>query len=163
MEIFTLKVAILLIIALLLTLVGIYSARHGTARLVMVLAFTIMTGMVFDSAANLLGRAKPVAFEWLQPQVEEATILSGHLMENQGIYLTLVWDGSEPYLYVLPWDKRTAEQLQEALSQAEQNGTHAMMRQPFEQLSQPSQQLFYAQPQPALPDKPEPAAGIRLG
>jgi hypothetical protein len=122
-----------------------------------------MTGMVFDSAANLLGRAKPVAFEWLQPQVEEATILSGHLMENQGIYLTLVWDGSEPYLYVLPWNQKTAERLQEALYQAEQNGTHAMMRQPFARISQPDEQLFYAQPQQQLPDKPEPPPGIRLG
>ena len=162
MEVFSLKITILLIIALSLTLTGIWSARHGSARIAMVITFVAFIVAVFDSTAHLLGRAKPVAFEWLQPQVEEATILSGHLIENEGIYLTLVWD-TEPYLYVLPWDQKLAEQLQKALNEAEQNGTRAMIRKPFEQVTQRNKQLFYAPPQPALPEKAQPAAGIRLG
>lgn len=163
MEILTVQIAGLLLIGLVLVLVGVWSAQHGAARLLMVGLFASLIVFAFGATASLLGRAKPVAVEWLAPQVEEATILSGHLIERQGIYLTLVWGEGEPRLYVLPWDQQTAEQLQQALSEAERNGTQTMMKRPFETSQDEQEPLFYAQPQQPLPDKPVPQLGLRLG
>ena len=80
---------------------------------------------------------------WLQPQLSaetdsesEAQIISGHLLEDRGIYLTLAWNDGEPRLYVLPWSQKTAQQLIEALDEAEQNGTQAMVKMPLQKIAQ---------------------------
>ena len=163
MEILTIQIAALLIVGLVLVLVGLWSARYGLARLLMVALFAGMMGCVFASATSLLGRPKPVTAEWLAPEVDEATILSAHMVEPQSIYLTLVWGDGEPRLYVMPWDQQAAEQLQQALTEADENGTQAMMKHPFENTQDKQEPLFYAQPQPRLPDKAIPQQGIRLG
>ena len=163
MEMLTIQIAGLLLIGLVLVLVGVWSAQHGAARLVMIVLFSGLLVFVFGGATSLIGRPKPVAVEWLAPQVEEATILGAHMIEPQSIYLTLMWGDSEPRLYVLPWNQQTAEQLQRALTEAEENGTQAMMKHPFETTQDEQQPLFYAQPQPKLPDKVIPRQGLRLG
>lgn len=159
----TIQIAGLLTIALALVLTGVWSAQHGLARLLMLGLFTGLMLFGFGGASSLLGRAKPVAVEWFTPQVEEATILSGHLIEQKGIYLTLIWGDNEPRLYVLPWDRRTAEQLQQALAEAAQNGTKTMMKHPFEPLQDEQEPLFYALPQPRPPAKSVPRLGLQLG
>ena len=58
----------------------------------------------------------------------------------------------------LPWNQQQAEQLQKALHDAEASGTGVRMRLPFEPSLDPEKPKFYAMPQPALPDKPEPGA-----
>ncbi len=123
MEILTIQIAGLLLIGLVLVLVGVWSAQHGLARLLMIGLFSALLVFVFSGATSLLGRPKPVAVEWLAPHVEEATVLSAHMAELKGIYLTLLWGEHEPRLYVMPWDQQVAEQLQQVLAEAEQNGT----------------------------------------
>lgn len=163
MNILTLQITTLLGVGLTICLIALWSMRHATARLLITALFAGFIVAVFLGATSLLSRAKPVTIEWLRPQVEEATILSGHLVENVGIYLTLVWGDSEPRLYVMPWDRQTAEQLQQALAEAERNGTKTMMKRPFETSQDDQEPLFYAQPQPKLPDKIPPKLGIHLG
>ena len=154
----------LLILGTALALLGASFSRHGLARLAIIGVFGGLIVATFGSSASLLGRAKPVALEWLQPQVEEATVISGHVVEDEGIFLTLVWADSEPRLYRLPWSDELAEQLQQALSDAEENGTEARMRRPFEADPKVEEEpLFYASPQPSLPEKAAPNQGIRLG
>lgn len=46
-----------------------------------------------------------------------------------------------------------AEQLQQALEQAEKQGTQARMRMPFEPTLDQRERKFYAPPQPAMPSK----------
>ena len=68
--------------------------------------------------------------------------------------LWLRFDGiPEPIAYVLPWNMETAKQLQQAMHQAEADGTVVRMRRPFESDRDPNESLFYAEPQPALPPK----------
>ena len=163
MELFNLQIVALVGITLTLALVGIWSARLAAARLVMLILFGGTIGVVFGASSNLLGQAKPVTLEWLGPQTAEAVILSGHLIEGRGIFLTVIRDNHEPKLYVLPWDLEIAEQLQQAMSQAEENGTQAMMRMPLHDLSQREEALFYAPPQPEPAPKKVPDSGIQLG
>lgn len=163
MEIFSVQIAILLVLGLLLVMIGVWTSANGLARLSMVGIFVLFIGLIFTSSSNLLGRPKPVALEWLAPKVKEATVLSGHMVENEGIYLTLLWADSNPRLYVLPWDQQTAEQLQQALREGEQNGTEVKIKQPFEPSEDDSEPLFYASPQQKPADKPQPEQGLRLG
>ncbi len=55
------------------------------------------------------------------------------MREGESLYLWLQVEGEpEPRAYRLPWDQRTAQQLQRALEEAQRNGTEARMRLPFE-------------------------------
>jgi hypothetical protein len=87
--------------------------------------------------------------------VQEASILSASYVEGEAIYLTLQW-GQVPNLYRIPWDRNTAEQLQQAMRDAQRDGSTAMMRLPFEPSWDRSEPRFYALPQPKMPDKPAP-------
>lgn len=165
MEYFNLQIASLTLGSLGFALIGLWSARNGRARLLLLGLFSALLGIIFSASASLMGRAKPIEFGWLQPQAEAANIISGHLLEGRGIYLTINWDGEEPLLYVMPWDQKTAQQLLEALAEAEQNGTQAKMKMPVgkTQISQNDEAPFYAPPQPQPAEKALPEEGIRLG
>jgi len=62
-------------------------------------------------------------------------------------------ESSEPCAYVLPWSLQAAQQLQEAMSQAEADGTAVRMTMPFESSLEDREPMFYAVPQPAMPPK----------
>ena len=163
MEMFNLQVVSIVLIGLGLALVGIWSARYGRARLLMLGLFCSLLGVVFSASASLMGRAKPVELTWLEPHSPQAQIISGHLMENRGIFLTLSWGDAEPRLYVLPWDQKTAQQLLDAMAEAEQNGTQAMVKMPLQKISKNDDEApFYAEPQRPPAQKQTPTAGIKL-
>ena len=153
MEDLTILFGFLAIVALLLVLSAVRWARSGAARALIVLLFALMLPAAYAAPAALLGKAKPVTLEWLNAQVAEATVLSATMVENEAIYVTLMWEQA-PNLYSLPWDRRMAEQLQNAMREAERNGTRPMMRLPFERSWDDREPRFYAQPQPKMPDKP---------
>ena len=118
--------------------------------------------MGYLAFSELLGRAKPMALEWWLAEAAEATVLGSLLHEHESIHLWLLLDDAdEPRSFVLPWDQVLAEALQEALEQAEENGTGVRMRLPFERSWDRREPQVYALPQPALPMKP-PAADTPL-
>jgi hypothetical protein len=85
------------------------------------------------------------------------------MVEDEAIYLWLQLDGvKEPRAYELPWDRRTAEQLQTAARAAAERQVALRMRLPFEQSLDDRDPRFYALPQPGLPPKDalEPPAQI---
>lgn len=163
MELFNLQVVALIGMSLMLVVIGVWSARFAAARFVMLGLFSGMIGVTFGASTKLLGQAKPVGLEWFAPQAEEAVIVNGYLMEGRGIFLTVIWENNEPQLYVLPWDLDAAQQLQNAMSEADENGTQAKMRMPMRDVSERDEAVFYAPPQPELAPKKVPEPGIRLG
>jgi hypothetical protein len=68
----------------------------------------------------------------------------------------------EPRAYQLPWDRRTAEQLQAAARAAAEQQAALRMRLPFEPSLDDREPRFYALPQPALPPKDAPTAPVRI-
>ena len=75
-------------------------------------------------------------------------------VENEAIYVWLIMpSSSEPSAYVLPWSAEVAQQLQDAMSQAEADGTAVRMAMPFDSSLEDSEPMFYAMPQPAMPPK----------
>jgi len=153
MESLTLLFAFVAGVTLLLVWAALRWTSSGRARALIIALFALMLPAAYAAPAALLGKAKPVTLEWLGANVQEASVLSATLVEDQAIYLTLAWD-QIPSLYKLPWDRRMAEQLQDALRDAQRNGTQPMMRLPFEQSWDDREPRFYAQPQPKMPDKP---------
>jgi hypothetical protein len=87
-------------------------------------------------------------------EAREATVLGNSMVEDKAIYLWLQLDGvKEPRAYELPWDRRTAEQLQTAARAAAEQQSALRMRLPFERSLDDRDPRFYALPQPALPPK----------
>ena len=111
-------------------------------------------GTAYAAMLDLLSKPKPASFEWWLDQAAEATVLGSSMVEDQAIYLWLQLDGvKEPRAYVLPWDRRTAEQLQKAARAAAERQSAVRMRLPFEPTLDDREPRFYALPQPALPPK----------
>lgn len=153
--------AALLLLLLLLVWIALRWTASGYARLGILACFVLLLPAAYAAPASLLGRAKPVSLEWVGAKVREATILSATMVEGKAIYLTLRWHEA-PNLYRLPWDRRMAEQLQQALKEAGKNGTNPVMRLPFEPSWDKQEPRFYALPQPKLPDKPAPGPGVEF-
>jgi hypothetical protein len=127
--------------------------RAGLARRTLsVGVFLVLIGIVYGGAVELLGRPKPLRLEWRD--AAHAQVLSALPVESKAIYLWLVMPGAaEPSAYVLPWSLQAAQQLQEAMSQAEADGTGVRMTLPFEPSLDDREPMFYALPQPAMPPK----------
>jgi hypothetical protein len=127
--------------------------RAGLARRALSVGiFVLLIAVVYGGSIELLGRPKPLRLEWRR--AADAQVVSAVPVENQAIYVWLMMPNpSEPCAYVLPWSLAVAQQLQEAMSQAEAHGTPARIVMPFESSLDDREPMFYAMPQPAMPPK----------
>jgi hypothetical protein len=131
-----------------LSLISIWAPRRlvlkGTALATSVLFLPVSYAALLD----LLSKPKPVDLEWWQGYAAEAEVLAARQIENEAIYLWLhLPDVSEPRAYVMPWDRASAEQLQEAMREAERKAGGVQMRLPFEPSLDDGAPRFYARPQ----------------
>ena len=117
--------------------------------------FVLLIGVIYGGSIELLGRPKPLRLEWRG--TADAQVLGAMPIENEAIYVWLVMPGAtEPCAYVLPWSMEAAQQLQDAMNQAEADGTGVRMGIPFEASLDDREPMFYAMPQPAMPAKDYP-------
>ncbi|MGH6718963.1 MAG: hypothetical protein ACREER_06555 [Alphaproteobacteria bacterium] len=143
-----------LVVAALLAAIAIAAPRKTWVRLTALAVAMLFVPVGYAALTGLLSRPKPVGLEWARLAAREATVLGASIAENQGIYVWLQFSGSaEPRAFVLPWDRDLAEELQEALREAERNGTGVVMNLPFERSLDPREPRFHVLPQPALPPK----------
>ena len=146
--------ALAVILAATLASIAIWAPRRLLVRVGALACAVLFMPLAYVGLTDLLSRPKPVSLEWWQGRTAEATVLSAQLREPDSMYLWLQLAGEpEPRAYRLPWSRDMAEQLQQALEEAEQNGTQARMRLPFEPSLDQRERKFYAPPQPALPPK----------
>ncbi len=142
------------LIAAALVGITVWARRAVWIKVSALVLAAVLMATAYVGLVELLGRPKPVAFEWAMKRVPEATVLGVSMRENESIYLWLQFDGgAEPRAYVLPWRMEIAKQLHQAMQRANANGTAVRMRRPFESDHDPNEPLFYAEPQPALPPK----------
>ena len=121
-------------------------------RVVSVGVFLALIVMVYGGAIELLGRPKPLTLEWRSPS--NVQVLSAAPVENKAIYVWLSLPGSsEPRAYTLPWSQKSAQELQDAMNKAEADGTEVKMAMLTEGSRQDGEPMFYAAPQPSLPEK----------
>ena len=131
---------------------GVLPRQSGARRYVSVGAFIALVAIVYGGTIEVMSRPKPVALEWRD--VAEARMLGARMHEGEAIYLWLEVDGeSEPLAYALPWSLEAAQQLQGATAEAETNGTDVMVSEPFGAGLDDREPMFYAAPQPPMPEK----------
>ena len=146
--------AITVLLAATLGLISIWAPRRLAIKVAALATAVLFLPLAYASLVELLSKPKPVDLEWVLGDTAEAEVVASRVVEDRGIYLWLqLPDVFEPRAYVLPWDRASAEQLQQALREAEQNGSGVQMRLPFEPSLEDREPKFYAQPQPALPPK----------
>ena len=146
--------ALTVMLAATLGLISIWAPRRLAIKGAALATAVLFLPLAYASLVELLSKPKPVDLEWVLSDTTEAEVVASRLVEDRGIYLWLqLPDVFEPRAYVLPWDRASAEQLQQAMRQAEQQGSAVQMRLPFEPSLEDRAPKFYALPQPALPPK----------
>ena len=146
--------AAIVVLAAALSAIAIRSPRSLLMRSAAVALAGLLMATGYVSITDLLGRPKPASFEWAARNVPEATVLAAEMREGEAIYLWLQSEGvKEPRAYVLPWSMSAARQLHEAQGKAKAEGTKVKIRKPFERDLEENERMFYATPQPQLPQK----------
>jgi hypothetical protein len=122
-------------------------------RLASVATFVLLSGAVYAGAVDLLGSPKPLRLEWRG--LDKATVLAASMQEGEAVY---VWvktaSAPAPRAYVLPWDTRMAQQLQDAVQKREASGAPVQMTVSPESGGNKGTPKFYPEPQ-----KPRAAKG----
>lgn len=76
-------------------------------------------GVGFVAITELMGRPKPIEQAWLERDQPAARVLAMRLEKDRAIYLWLLLPGeTAPRSYALPWMRRTAEKLDDAMTRA---------------------------------------------
>lgn len=155
MSTFTLIFAVVASLATCLASISVWAPRRMSSKLTALGAAALLLPAAYVAQAELLGRPKPVAMEWLSG-AGEATVLGSVKEEGRRILVWMKLEGdSEPRAYALPWSRDMAEQLQGAERDAAAAGTEVRMRSPLdgEASLDAREPRFYAAPQPPLPPK----------
>jgi hypothetical protein len=122
-------------------------------------ALALLIPLVYLDVTDLLGRPKPTRMAWLEDFREEMVVVGADIREGDAIYL---WvrrkDELEPRAYVLKWDAKTAEAIKEASDTARDMATNLMVKLSSDEgtVYRQDDMAFYAEPQRALPEKPDP-------
>ncbi|TPI86430.1 hypothetical protein [Mesorhizobium sp. B2-8-9] len=140
-----------------MALIAIWARRPTAARTLAVLSLLLFS--------PIAGAAVWLCLGWPVPYVEGLTVKPGKHMIlgvkaliGDGIYVLLDLGGEAPRYYKMPWNDRTAEQMQKALDERAAGGegsTAGVEVKPFEFSWDTHPPQFWADPQPkVLPDKP---------
>lgn len=147
-----------LALATALASICIWSPRAPWIKAAALAIVVLFLPVSYTSVVELLSRPKPLALEWQRAALAEARVLGADLREGERIYLWLRVPGiEEPRFYVLPWDRKLAEQLHRAQREANARGTAVRARNLFGTGQDRQGPMFYAAPQPARPPKEAPA------
>lgn len=134
--------------------IAIWARRPTPIKVAALILSALLIVTTYAGFIELLGRPKPATLEFVA-KVEGATVLGAKLLEGEAIYLWLQLAGEpEPRSYVLPWSNEQAVQLQEAMREADSEGSAVRIRGPLRSLQATREPAFYAQPQPKLRAKP---------
>jgi len=123
-------------IAALLGSIAIWAPRKTPIRVLALAAMTLFLPVAYTQFVALLSKPKPVAWEWIDRDVDKAEVLSVSFDEGKKIYIWLRLNGSiEPRFYSLPWRQQYAEDLEDAMEQANRTQSTAIMTEPFSKRS----------------------------
>lgn len=137
---------------------SIWSRRADRMRHAAIAAFVIGLPLLAGAAIEALGWNKPL---WAMHELGgEYRVLGAKMIEGVGIYVYLDLGDGEPRGVALPWDTRTAENLQGLFDDPANQG-QAMLQ--YEWSWERRAPQFHPLPQPpVLPPKAEPPAAPHL-
>lgn len=118
--------------AALLASIAIWAPRKTPIRVLALAAMTAFMPIAYVQYVELLSKPKPVEWAWFDRDVDRAEVLSVSFDEGRTIYMWLRLDGMiEPRFYSLPWRQRVAEDLEDAMEQANRKRSRVIVKEPF--------------------------------
>lgn len=113
-------------------------------------AYLALAAIAYAGAIEAASRPKPAWLEWRD--VRDAPVLGAMIEESLAIHVWLALpDG--PRAFTLPWDVSTASELSGVMAKAAETGTGVLMRNIATGGLDDREPMFYARPQPAMPEK----------
>ncbi len=110
--------ASLAVLIALLASVAIWAPRHAFVRFAAVGLVTAVLILGYGALTWTLGLPRPIAAQWYQSNVEQATVLGVSFNEGTAIYLWLREDDHlEPRYLVFPWKAALAQRLQKIVDE----------------------------------------------
>jgi hypothetical protein len=141
--------------------IAVWAPRRLPVKVCALIVAGLFMPLAYAGLTDLMSRPKPVSMEWWLANAEEATVIAAVPEEGRRIFLWLALNGiDEPRAYVMPWSREAAQQLQDAQEQAAEEGGEVRMRMPFERSLEDTERMFYAEPQPAPPAKPDEGGSV---
>ncbi len=123
-------------IAAALAAIAIWAPRPTRVRVLAIVITALFIPVVYVQLMEMLSKPKPMSFEWYERATRKAVVLGVSLREKQSIYLWLRPAGSfEPRYYVVPWNLKLAEKLQDAVRQAGRGNATIVLEDPFSRRS----------------------------
>jgi hypothetical protein len=154
MEILTPAFIVGVALTCVLASISIWAPRKIWVRASAVALVAAISVSGYLTLTEMLSRPKPMSLAWAERAVAEAEVLGSTFIEGEAIFVWLrLPDNPEPRAYRLPWNQQQAQQLQDAMNEATEEGTGVRMRMPFQEGVETEEPLFYALPQPPTPDK----------
>lgn len=119
-------------IAAALATIAIWAPRRTRVRVIAVGITTLFIPVVYIQMAEMLSKPKPISFEWYEKSRARAQVLGISLKEGEAIYVWLRPEGLlEPRYYVIPWNLKLAERLEDAVEGALRSNSTVVITNPF--------------------------------
>jgi hypothetical protein len=112
--------------------IAIWAPRPARVRMLALGTAVLFLPLVYLQIIEVLSKPKPVSFEWYERQADAAQLISASIDEGRAIYLWLRLDGDpEPRAYVVPWNVRLAEKIEDAVEEAVRRDSTVQLKKPF--------------------------------
>ena len=119
-------------VAAALAAIAIWAPRPTRVRVVALCVAALFIPVVYVQSIEMLSKPKPVSFEWYERTADNAELLGVSFDEGHSIYLWLRIVGAlEPRSYVIPWNVKLAEKLEDAVDDAARNNSTIILKDPF--------------------------------
>ncbi len=119
-------------VAAALAAIAIWAPRPTRVRVVALGIAALFIPVVYTQSIEMLSKPKPASFEWYERGADSAELLGVSFAEGRSIYLWLRIAGtSEPRSYVIPWNLKLAEKLEDAVDDAVRKKSTILLKKPF--------------------------------
>lgn len=119
-------------VAAALAAIAIWAPRPTRVRVLALCVAALFIPVVYVQSIEMLSKPKPASFEWYERTVDNAELLGVSFAEGQSIYLWLRIAGAfEPRSYVIPWNLKLAEKLEDAVEDAVRKNSTILLKKPF--------------------------------
>ncbi len=119
-------------VAAALAAIAIWAPRPTRVRVMALCVATLFIPVVYVQSIEMLSKPKPASFEWYERGADNAVLLGVSFDEGQFIYLWLRIAGAlEPRSYVIPWNLKLAEKLEDAVEDAVRKKATVILKKPF--------------------------------
>jgi len=124
-------------VAAALASLAIWAPRITRVRVAALALAALFMPVAYAQMVELLSKPKPMSFEWYERAASDAVVLGINLDEGRAIYLWLRLAGNDqPRYYVVPWNIKLAEKLEDAADDAVRRNSTIILRNPFQKLSE---------------------------